>query len=167
MTRNMLELVPISITDAKAVVAKWHRHNNPPLGGLFAVSCRNGGSTDICGVAIVGRPVARKFQDGFTCEVTRLATNGERNACSLLYGACCRAAAAIGFRRIFTYTFQEEPGSSLKASGWTMAAELAASPSWSSPSRLRIQTDLFGNETRPSGPKVRWIKTLQSIAHRA
>ncbi|GLI00644.1 XF1762 family protein [Phytohabitans aurantiacus] len=58
----------------------------------------------LVGVAIVGRPVARHLDDGLTLEVTRVATDGHRNACSLLYAAAWHAAKALGYRRLITYT---------------------------------------------------------------
>ena len=51
-------------------------------------------------------------------ELTRLCTNGAKNACSFLYGAAARAAAAMGYKRIITYTLESENGASLRASGW-------------------------------------------------
>src|ERR1035441_8056475 len=77
----------------------------------------------LVGVAIVGRPVARRLDDGETLEVTRLCTDGTPNACSFLYGACRRAAFALGYGRIGTYTLQDEGGASLRAAGWTLIGE--------------------------------------------
>ena len=69
-----LEIVPCSISDAKAFVHQHHRHHKPPVSALFAVAVASAG--DVVGVAIVGRPVARGLQDSFTAEVTRVATDG-------------------------------------------------------------------------------------------
>ena len=87
----------------------------------------------IVGVVILGRPVARLLQDGFTAEVTRLATlreadvdgreRGPRNACSLLYAAAWRVARALGYRRLVTYTLPEEGGASLHGAGWRCVGE--------------------------------------------
>jgi hypothetical protein len=77
------------------------------------------------GVAIIGRPTALDLDDGRTAEITRLATDGTRNACSFLYGAANRAATALGFKRVITYIGADEPGTSLKASGWQ---EISRSP---------------------------------------
>ena len=135
-------------------VEAHHRHNRPPHGALFAVGVTSDGA--VCGVAVVGRPVARGLQDGFTCEVVRLCTEGRYNACSILYGACRRAARALGYRRIVTYTLAGEPGTSLKASGWTRAAEVKAA-TWDGKTRSRPNADLFGTVLRPEGEdKVRW-----------
>ncbi len=154
----MLKLIPTTLKDARLFVGRVHRHNKPPQGGLFAVAVESGGT--VCGVAIIGRPVARRLDDGATCEVTRLATTGERNACSILYGAAARAAKALGYKKILTYTLDSEPGSSLRAVGWQKAAEVPAKASWSVPSRPRYQVDLFGKDQRPTCAKVRWEKEL-------
>ena len=98
----------MSVQDAKAYVKEHHRHHAPPLSGLFAVAVAEG--EVVRGVAIVGRPVARGNADGWTAEVTRVATDGARNACSMLSGACWRAARALGYRRLVTYTLESEGG---------------------------------------------------------
>ena len=113
----------------------------------------------LVGVGIAGRPVARGLDDGKTVEITRVCTTGTRNACSKLYGALCRAAAAIGYERAVTYTLAEEPGDSLRGAGCEVAAELAPRPSWSCASRPRVQTDERGDR-RPPGAKLRWERVL-------
>ena len=117
----MLELRPCDYVTAKRFIGLNHRHNKPPTGHKFSIACYDGDR--ICGVAMVGWPVARMLADGFTVEITRNCTDGTYNACSMLYGACCRAAKALGYRKIITYTLASEPGTSLKASGWRLAAE--------------------------------------------
>jgi hypothetical protein len=69
------------------------------------------------GVVVVGRPVARMLDDALTLEVTRTATDGTRNACSLLYAAAWRAAKALGYQRLVTRTQRGETGASLGAAG--------------------------------------------------
>lgn len=131
-----LHLVPVSLAQANEHVAAWHRHNRPVPGAKFCV-----GAADEAGVlhavAIAGRPVARHFDDGQTIEVNRVASDGTRNACSMLYGACKRAAFALGYRRVITYTQAEEGGASLRAAGWRVIAERPSRPGWSVPSRPR------------------------------
>ena len=95
-----LALMPLTLREARAYVDQHHRHHRAPQGGLFAIGATNG--NEVVGVAIVGKPVARMLNDGWTVEVTRLCTDGTRNACSLLYGACWRAARALGYRRLVT-----------------------------------------------------------------
>ena len=143
-----LMLVPISIGDAKVVVRRMHRHNQPPQGGLFAVAVAQEGDEEPCGVAIIGRPVARRLQDGWTCEVTRCATDGTANACSKLYGAAWRAARALGYRRLITYTLDTEPGTSLRAAGFRIVGETPGK-SWSVKSRPRI-------DKHPLQGRLRW-----------
>lgn len=89
------------------------------------------------GVAIVGRPVARHLDNGWTAEVTRVCTDETRNACSILYAASWRAARAMGYRRMVTYTTKAESGASLRAAGWVTIGETPAK-SWNAPSRPRI-----------------------------
>lgn len=84
-----------------------------------------------------GRPVARVLQDGWTAEVTRLCTLGDKNACSMLYAASWRAARALGYRRLITYTLKSEGGASLRASGWRLVGE-AGGGSWSRKNRPRV-----------------------------
>ncbi|HMJ03091.1 MAG TPA: XF1762 family protein, partial [Conexibacter sp.] len=100
----------------------------------FALGAARG--DELVGVAIVGRPLARLLQDGWTLEVLRLCTTGDRNACSFLYGACWRAARALGYRRLVTYTRADEGGASLRASGFRVVGEVK-SESWDRPSRPR------------------------------
>lgn len=154
----MLRLCPITQQKAKEFVARHHRHNKPPLGCVFAVSCVDETGA-VRGVAIAGRPIARGNQDGVTCEITRCCTDGSRNACSLLYGACANAAKALGYQRIITYTLEAEPGSSLRAAGFMQDA-LVPETSWASTTRIRFQTDMFGQDSRPVGPKIRWVRWL-------
>lgn len=112
----MLELCPITLKEANAFVERHHRHHKPVTGCKFAVACSEGGV--IVGVALVGRPVSRYLDDGWTLEVNRLCTDGTKNACSMLYSASWRAARAMGYKRLITYILETESGTSLKASGW-------------------------------------------------
>lgn len=146
-----LRLVPVSLAQANEHVAAWHRHNRPVPGSKFQVGCSDQDGI-LRGVAIVGRPVARMFDDGDTLEVVRVATDGTRNANSILYGACQRAAFALGYRRLVTYTQAEEGGASLRAAGWKVIAERPARVGWSAPSRPR------DNETYRSSQRQLWEK---------
>lgn len=112
-----LHLAPISLKDANAFVARYHRHHKPVVGHKFSIACVDG-EGKLRGVAIVGRPVSRYLDDGTTLEVNRLCTDGVRNGCSMLYSAAWRAAQALGYRRIFTYILETENGASLRAAGW-------------------------------------------------
>ena len=129
-------MVPVSFSDAAAFVGMWHRHHNPPAGHKFSVGVAD--ETELLrGVAMVGRPVARSFDDGVTLEVNRTATDGCANANSMLYGAAWRAAKALGYQRLITYTQAGESGSSLRAAGWRVVAELKERKGWTTPSRPR------------------------------
>jgi len=131
-----LRLVPVSLAQANEHVAAWHRHNRPTVGHKFSVGAADENGV-LRAVAIVGRPVARNFDDGLTLEVNRVASDGTRNANSMLYGACTRAAFALGYRRLITYTQADESGASLRAAGWKVIAERPANKGWSVPSRPR------------------------------
>jgi hypothetical protein len=126
---DRLTIVPVTFREASAFVAVHHRHHGAPRGFRFCL----GVATDerLVGVALAGRPVARAFDDGFTLEVNRTCTDGTLNANSALYGACWRAARALGYRRLITYTQGDESGASLRAAGWRVLAERPPRPSWS------------------------------------
>ena len=113
----MLEIVPMTLREANAFVEQNHRHHGKVVGHKFSIGLSDG--EKIVGVAIVGRPVSRYLDNGLTLEVTRLCTTGEKNACSMLYSAAARAAKAIGYRKIITYTLDTEAGASIRAAGWT------------------------------------------------
>lgn len=130
-----LYLVPVSFEEACGFVELWHRHHQAPRGHKFSIGVAGAGI--LHGVAIVGRPVARYLDNGATLEVTRTATDGTPNANSMLYGAAWRAAAALGYRRLVTYTQAGEPGTSLRAAGWRVVAQRPPRPGWNRPSRPR------------------------------
>lgn len=129
-----LVIVPIALRTARAFIAWYHRHLLPPRGAKFAIGVNTENGT-LVGVVVAGRPVARGFDDGFTIEVTRLATDGTPNACSALLRAAWRSARAMGYRRLITYIRADEPGTSLHAAGLRRVAERAARPGWDTPSR--------------------------------
>jgi hypothetical protein len=112
---------------------------------------------------MAGRPAARKLQqaDPGLLEVTRVTTDGTPNACSMLYGAICRAAKALGYTSVITYTQEGETGASLRAAGFHPEAELPPARPWTQPSRPRYEENLFGERRRPKGPKTRWRRTLR------
>jgi hypothetical protein len=130
-----LELQPISFAEACEFVRLHHRHHVPPVGSKFCVAVNDG--EKVVGVAIVGRPVARLSDNGWTLEVTRCCTDGTKNACSTLYAACWRAVRALGYQRLITYVLSSEPGTSLKAANWRCVGERGGG-SWSRENRPRI-----------------------------
>ena len=113
----MMEIVPITFKQACEFINKYHRHHKPTVGCKFCIGVIEEGV--LHGVAVCGRPVSRYLDDGKTLEVNRLCTDGKRNACSMLYGACCRVAKAMGYKEVITYILETEDGASLKASNFT------------------------------------------------
>ena len=144
-----LLIVPIDFAEANAFVEKFHRHHKPVVGCKFCVAVATDGG-EIVGVAIVGRPVARMLDTGWTLEVNRLCTDGTRNACSMLYSAAWRAARALGYKRLITYTLPVEGGASLRAANWKEIGA-AGGGNWDRVSRPRIDTAALLR-----GQKVLW-----------
>lgn len=130
-----LRVTTVGLDEANEFVRLYHRHHKPVVGHKFSIGAAVDGK--IVGVAIIGRPVARGRDDGVTLEITRLCTDGTRNACSFLYGASAKAVFALGYKRLGTYILASEPGTSLTAAGWRMIAEVKGR-SWSCPSRPRV-----------------------------
>jgi hypothetical protein len=158
---SQLRLQPITLREARAFVDLHHRHHRAPQGGLFAVAV--GEAEAVVGVAIIGKPVARFNNDGWTAEVTRVAVVNpctvehdrehpkdgcSHDACSRLYGAAWRAARALGYRRLLTYTLASERGTSLRAAGWRIVGQTDGG-SWSRASRPRV-------DTHPTEAKTIW-----------
>ena len=134
----MLEIVPITLKEANKFVEMHHRHHKPVTGHKFSIAASDG--EKIVGVAIVGRPVTRFLDDGWTLEVNRLCTDGTRNACSFLYSAAWRAAKNLGYKKLITYILKSENGSSLKAAGWKCIGE-AGGLRWTG--KRRPEVDLY------------------------
>lgn len=158
----MLTVRPISLKTANAYVEQLHRHNRPVVNHKFSIGAYEGGV--LRGVAICGRPVARVLDNGETLEVYRVCTDGTKNACSFLYGACARIARELGYAKIVTYILESEPGTSLKASGWVCVDKTNGNRSWSCDARPREDTviTLFGEiKKRPTENKFRWEKRFR------
>lgn len=130
-----IEIVPITQREANAFVKKYHRHHKPVVGSVFQIACAIG--EKVVGVAIVGRPVSRLLDNGWTLEVNRLCTNGEKNTCSMLYSAAWRVAKNLGYKRLITYILSTENGSSLRAANWKCLGE-AGGGTWNKKSRPRV-----------------------------
>lgn len=142
----MLEIVPISFSEACEFVNLHHRHHKSPIGHKFSIAVcgeRVRGTARIHGVAIVGRPIARMMDNGLTMEVLRLCTDGTKNACSILYASSWRAARALGYKKLITYILASESGTSLKASGWKLIGE-AGGGSWDREKRPRLDKHPIG-----------------------
>lgn len=141
-----LVLVPITLAEANEFIRKLHRHNAEMPGCKFCVAASRNGK--MVGVAVAGRPVARLLDDGWTIEINRTCTDGERNANSFLYGACLRAAWALGYKKAITYSLPSESGASLKAAGFKCIGEVGGG-TWNRENRPRI-------DTHPLQSKLRW-----------
>jgi len=151
--------VPLTLKQANEIVARLHRHHRPVVGHRFSIGAMVGAV--LVGAIIVGRPVARACDQTYTFEVTRLVTDGTKNACSFLYARAARAAEAMGARRIQTYTLPSEGGNSLRAAGWTL--ETVVSPTAAGWNSRAHQNDapLFGIKADTvGGDKARWARTF-------
>lgn len=147
----------IAQKQANAFVIKHHRHHNAVVGAILCLGLFE--KSELIGVAIIGRPVARKIDFTEVVEVTRLCTNSNKNACSKLYSACARIAKEMGFSLIQTYILESETGVSLKASGWELLDEKCGGKTWND--REHKIVNLFGEvEKRPQEYKQRWGKYL-------
>jgi hypothetical protein len=132
-----LHLVPVRSRAAREFITLHHRHHRPPAGQVFAVGVADG--DELVGVLTAGRPVARHLDDGWTLEVTRSCVAPDvRNANSMLYAAAWRAAQALGYGRLVTYTQAGETGASLRGAGWLVVRELPARAGWDTPTRRRM-----------------------------
>ncbi len=124
-----LRTLPIPVKRAERFVRQVHRKLPEVAGSLWSVCALRG--DDMIGVALVGRPVARlsdasgKVAPQPNLEVTRVAVregdrsdSGNKGACSILYGACAKAARGMGAENLFTFTHASESQVSLNAAGW-------------------------------------------------
>ncbi|MGC6175119.1 XF1762 family protein [Lacrimispora sp. 38-1] len=130
----MLTVSHIELKEANAYVTANHRHHGAVRGHRFSLACYENGR--LCGVVIVGRPRSRRIDQHMTVEVLRLCTDGTKNVCSKLYGACRRAARALGYERLITYILENENGKSLLASGFSYCYTNRGG-SWNQPGRPR------------------------------
>ena len=145
----MMNIQPITFREASEFINTHHRHHKATVGCKFCLGLYNNGK--LCGVAVCGRPVSRHYDDGLTCEINRLCTDGTANACSMLYGASCRVAKAMGYKKVITYILESENGASLKASNF-ICEGIAGGTHWTG-ARNKGQ-DI------PKEMKTRWVKEL-------
>lgn len=151
---HLLTLTPINLKTANAFVQQYHRHHKPTRGHKFSIGVSDNGA--LVGVAICGRPVARRLDDGYTLEVNRLCTDGTPNACSILYAAAYRAARAMGYNKVITYILDTENGASLKAAGYTCEGR-AGGLEWNG-AKAPKQADQY-----PRQMKTRWVKKKEGL----
>lgn len=140
-----LRIVPCTLREAGLYIRLLHRHRGPSRGARFCIAAAEGNA--IVGVAMCGRPVARALSPRYVLEVTRCCTDGTKNACSKLYGACARIAKELGYLKIITYVLDSEAGTSLRAAGWEEVS-YARGRSWDCPSRPRTDKYLFEDKAR-------------------
>lgn len=115
-----LEVVPITRDQAADFIAAHHsRHPRRPAGWRFGAGLERGGA--LVGVAWAGNPTGPRQDDGRTLELQRVAVRISRNAATKLAGAIARAARALGYRRLISYTELDEAGGSLLAAGFADA----------------------------------------------
>lgn len=153
----MLRIVPCTLAQANEFVCKFHRHHAPTVGHRWSVGVE--GPAGLCGVSICGRPVARALPQYQLIEINRLATDGTKNACSKLYGACASIAKLMGFSDIETTILESEPGISLRAAGFTFRRAIKGRD-WNCPSRGGRRTD------QPICDKQVWGKVLREPVSR-
>lgn len=142
--------MPIPLAEANEIYASHHRHSKPVRFHLFSI----GALLDfrIVGACSVMRPACQHTVGGeWVCEVSRLCVIGQhRNVSSFLLSRASKAAFAMGYLSIQTYTLTTESGSSLRGAGWGAVAKVPGR-SW----------DRAGRE-KPSGvtprPRIRWQK---------
>ena len=135
-----LDIVPISLAEANAFVERYHRHHSKTVGHKYSIAAADTQTGRVVGVVIVGRPVSRYLDDGWTLEVSRLCTDGTRNACSMLYATAWRAARAMGYKKLITYILESENGASLRAAGWRCIGQ-AGGLRWTG--KRRPEVDLY------------------------
>jgi hypothetical protein len=147
-----LLVVPVELAEANDFIAALHRHHQPVVGHRFSLGVVDDSDGILRGVCVVGRPVARLAgSPRDVAEVTRLATDGTYNACSILYAAAARACTAMGFMRIQTYTLPSEGGASLRAAGWKNEGA-AGGGQWKHTDGKPRRTD------QPTDVKTRWSR---------
>jgi hypothetical protein len=146
-------IIPLTLAQANKLIEELHRHHKKVVGHRFSIGAVVEGKC--VGACVVGRPVARMSEQYKIAEVTRLVTDGTKNACSALYGAAARIAKEMGFEKIQTFILLSEPGTSLKASGWTKAY-VSGGGDWNRPSRGGRRTD------QPLVKKEKWEKVFKS-----
>ena len=155
-----LRIVPLTLAQANDAVRSWHRHQKPALGHRYSLGVEDDGQ--LVGAAIVGRPKSRMTDQYRSAEVTRLVTNGTKNACSILYAACARVAKEMGFDFIQTFILESEPGTSLRASGWECVGPTVGGQ-WVHTGivQLRLGQTHGNREDQPTERKSKWVKRLR------
>ena len=147
----LMEIVPVELKEANAFIESLHRHHKRVQGHRFSIGVQKDGV--LVGVATVGRPVARKINPKEVLEVTRLCTDGTKNACSVLYSAAARIGKELGYKRIQTYILETENGASLKASNWSCGG-VCGGGQWKHTDGKQRRTD------QPTCKKIKYYREL-------
>ncbi len=150
----MLKIVHLELKEINELVEKWHRHHKRVQGHRFSIGVIEMKTGELVGGCSIGRPVARLLDQKNSLEVTRLVTNGHKNACSFLYSAAARSGKELGYKDIHTYILSEEDGISLKAAGWDLLEENVGGGQWKHTDGKPRRTD------QPVGKKSKWGKKL-------
>jgi len=155
----MLRIIPLELSEANMLVRKWHRHHKEIVGHRFSIGVFDDKTGTVVGAAIIGRPAARLINWRTTVEVSRLVTDGTKNACSILYAAAARISREMGYEKIQTYILDSEPGISLIAADWICEIEkTGGGDGWHSREGRRYD--------QPNCAKQRWAKTLNTPRER-
>lgn len=154
--QTKLHVVSVTLEEANRFILAFHRHHLDLMAGLNRMAlaaCEPSGF--VHGVAVLGQPVAlNRMANKSTLEVSRVATDGHPNACSVLYAACARSAKALGYQTIITYVLDSENGTSLRAAGWTRDEGYYGGIGWANRPGRR--------DAHPIGPKGRWRLDLRA-----
>lgn len=146
-----MRIVPLELREANEFIEKLHRHHKPVQGHRFSIGVEKEGK--LVGVATIGRPVARNTSAKEVLEVTRLCTDGTKNACSVLYATAARVGKELGYKKIQSFILDTENGSSLKASGWVFES-ISSGGQWKHTDGKQRRTD------QPICPKHKYVKIL-------
>lgn len=167
-------IVPLTLGQANAAVAAWHRRAQPVRSHRFSIGLTNA-EGQLIGAAIMQRPVSSSTDQYLVIEVARCAVDpnlpprddGHANsACSRLYAACARVAKEMGFHRIQTFTATFESGTTLRAAGWTLDGPSKGDSGWH---RRNVEITGWSRQRSPVYlrrenvlPRQRWSKVLVS-----
>ena len=154
-----MRIVPMTLREANDFVERWHRHSARTSndGGKYAIGLEY--ESQLVGVAIVGRPVARLLQVPGAAELLRLCTSpaAPKGAGSKLYSRAKRIWQLMGGTTIHTYTLKHEGGATLRGAGIHEAAAEVDGQQWTRPSRPREEKAVYDED------KLRWTETLPEV----
>ena len=144
-----------SLKVANEIVEMLHRHHRPIQTHKFSLVAVKDGI--YVGCLIAQRPASPQTNQKHVIEVARLATNGTKNACSILYSAAARTAKAMGYSSIQTFILESETGASLRASNWKFVRG-SGGGTWDRPKCGRRRAD-----KHPLGKKYVYELTFKPI----